>query len=300
LSYAYDPAAVAPNWLFLLERFERETVEFLQEFAGYALTPDTKHELALWLKGQPGGGKSTVLAGFQAMLGPKAGLLGLADIERNRFALASLPGKTLVVSTEQPGDFLSSTHVVNAIISGEPVMVDRKFKEAIAIEPRAKIAWAMNDYPRVGSATDGIFRRVKVVDVPVIPEDERRPELKIAIQQEAAGILNWAIAGLRRLQLRGRFVIPEAMKIATQRFVAQNDIAAAFVDDCCLTGEACKVQSRVLYTAYKEWATETAHKPKSETSMAEEWRRLGFEGYSADGRNYWRGVKLLGRGTTGG
>ncbi|MGH2544550.1 MAG: hypothetical protein ACRDIB_17295, partial [Ardenticatenaceae bacterium] len=50
--------------------------------------------------------------------------------------------------------------------------------------------------------------------------------------------------------------------------------------------------SRDLYTAYRQWAVETGHKPKSETSIAAEWERLGFERYMAAGRVRWRGVEL--------
>jgi hypothetical protein len=36
------------------------------------------------------------------MLGDKHGVLGLGEIESSRFALSRIPGKTLLVSTEQP------------------------------------------------------------------------------------------------------------------------------------------------------------------------------------------------------
>lgn len=297
LPYAYDPAATAPNWTFALSRLAPEIAAFLQEFAGYALTPETSLELALWLVGGPGGGKSTYVHGLQTMLGPKAGLLGLADIERSRFALADLPGKTLVVSTEQPGAYMASTHILNAIISGEPITVDMKFRDPVVITPRAKIAWAMNDFPRVSDANNGIFRRVKVVNFPAIPEAERRPELKEAISHEGAGILNWALEGLRRLRDRGRFDVPAAVIAATKSFIEQNDIPANFVEECCYTGQDANgddytTQSGDLYSAYRQWALDTGHKPQSATSIAREWERLGFERYRANGRTFWRGVGL--------
>lgn len=293
LPYAYDETATAPAWASFLASIDAETADFLQEFAGYALTPDTSHELAIWLYGPPGGGKSTFIAGLQAMLGPKAGVLGLADVERNRFALASLPGKTLLVSSEQPGDFMSSTHILNALISGEPVTIDRKFRDAILVTPRAKVCWAMNDFPRVSDGNNGIFRRVKVVRLPAVPEAQRRPELKAAIAKEGAGILNWALAGLRRLRQRGRFEVPTAVSEATHDFVMQNDIPANFVAECCLTGPDYRASSSQLYNVYRGWALETGHKPQSSTSIAGEWRRMGFEKYLANGRVFWRGVGLL-------
>ena len=292
LPYAYDPAAVAPNWAIVLERIEEETRDFLQEYAGYALTPDTRHELAVWLYGPPGRGASTLLAGWQAMLGAKATLLGLADIERNRFALASLPGKTLAIATEQPADYMAATHILNALISGEPVTVDRKFKDAVTITPRAKLAWAMNELPRVKGASNGIFRRVKVVTFPTIPEHERLPKLKEAVQIEAAGILNWALDGLRRLRARGRFVIPAAVEAASRAFAEQNDIPAAFVNDRCEVGPGFSVGSQELYNAYHNWCLETGHKPQSLTTIADDWGRLGFQKVKTTPGMVWHGLKL--------
>lgn len=292
LPYAYDLKATAPNWNVVVTRIEPETADFLQEYAGYALTPDTRYELAVWFYGQPGRGASTFLTGWQAMLGAKATLLGLADIERNRFALSTLPGKTLAIATEQPADFITTTNIINALISGDSVTVDRKFKDAIDITPRVKLAWAMNELPRVKGANDGIFRRVKVVTFPPIPEHERRPELKEAVKTEAAGILNWALEGLRRLRARGRFVIPAAVEEASRRFAENNDIPAAFVADQCYTGPEYKAQSQRLYDAYRNWCMATGHKPQSIITLANDWERLGFEKKEERAGNFWHGVGL--------
>lgn len=292
LPYGHDPAAVAPNWEVVLARIEEETRNFLQEYAGYALTPDTRHELAIWLYGPPGRGASTLLTGLQAMLGPKAALIGLADIERNRFALANLPGKTLAVATEQPADYMAATHVLNALISGEPVTVDRKYRDAVTITPRVKLAWAMNELPRVKGAGNGVFRRVKVVSFPAIPEHERRPELKEAVQTEAAGILNWALEGLRRLRARGRFVIPAAVEAATQAFALQNDIPKVFIEERCDIGPGLSVASKQLYNAYANWCEETGHKAQSMTSIADDWQRLGFQKVKTSPGMVWLGVGL--------
>lgn len=107
--YDYDPSAVAPVWRSYLKETLPDVAEFLQEYFGYALTTDTSHEVALWLYGPPGSGKSTALEGAMAMLGERAGILGLRDIVRNRFALANVPGKSLLLATEQPASYVAST-----------------------------------------------------------------------------------------------------------------------------------------------------------------------------------------------
>lgn len=292
VTYAYDPCADAPMWGYLLRTNVPDASGFLQEYAGYCLTTETSLETAVWLYGPRGSGRSTVIVGLQAMLGKRAGLLGLADIERSRFALANLPGKTLAVSTEQPTLYMTSTHILNAIISGETVTVERKYLDAVTITPHAKLIWAMNELPRVGDASNGLFRRVKVVKFPPLATAPD-PEVKRVIATEGAGILNWALDGLERLRARGRFEIPSCVEDATAQFQKTNDVPAEFVSERCLTGPDYKVQSGDLYAAYRDWAIATGHKPQSSTSLAGEWERLGFERYRAAGKTFWRGVGVL-------
>jgi P4 family phage/plasmid primase-like protien len=291
LSFNYDPRATAPVWNDTLQSTVPWAADFLQEFAGYSLTTDTRYELAIWLCGPRGSGKSTILTGLQAMLGERAGVLGLADIERSSFALASLPGKTLVVSTEQPAQYMQCSHVLNAIISGELVHVDRKFRDPVDIRPRAKIAWAMNDMPRVPDAGNGLFRRVKVIKFPKLGEDAD-PKVKETIETEGAGILNWALAGLVRLRANNRFTIPQCVADATNDFQQTNDVPAVFVSECCTVGPELKVAGGALYEEYKTWCLTNGHKPQSSTSLAREWERLGFDKYQANGRTFYRGIGL--------
>ena len=156
------------------------------------------------------------------------------------------------------------------------------------------LSWAMNDVPRVPSANDGPFRRVKVVEIDPIPEEKRDPEMKEAIKQEGAGILNWALIGLHRLRERGRFEVPGSVRAATEEFKLVNDVPAMFVREACTTSEAedCKEQAQKLYSGYKSWCTINGHKPLSATKIAGEWRRLGFGEKHLHGRKFYTGVEL--------
>ncbi len=290
--YEYNPEARPVIWNYFLQNTVPVAADFLQEFAGYALTTEMGHELAVWLFGPPGSGKSTFIAGLAAMLGHRAGILGLADLERSRFTLADLPGKTLVVASEQPSSYLASTNTLNAIISGEPIQVERKYHDPFTVMPHAKVCWAMNELPRVADANSGLFRRVKVVAFPALAEDERDPKIKHTIEQEGAGILNWALEGLWRLKKRGHFEVPAGVEDATKQFRENNDVPALFVEDRCIQGVDLKVQASQLYTEYKEWCLENGHRPMSSTRLADDWARLGFEKTASNGRRFYRGLAL--------
>ena len=291
--YDYDPDATAPTWEQVLEDvLGKELASFFQEFAGYSATPDTSLETALWLCGQPGGGRSTLLAGLETMLGPRAGVLGLGEIERNRFALAQIPGKFLLTATEQPAGYMRVSHTLNALISGEPLQVERKFRDPFTLVPRCKIAWAMNELPRLKSTSDGLLRRVKVIELDPIPENERDPEVKNKVREEGPGILTWAMEGQRRVKQRGGFLIPETVKDATEEFGLSNDVPKSFVQEACITGKESEEQAGPLYKAYRHYCLEHGHQPMSAKSVAKEWKRLGFGTRGLHGRTVYKGVKV--------
>jgi putative DNA primase/helicase len=290
--YEFSADALAPTWDRFLMSTVPEAAPFLQEFAGYCLTVDTSLETAVWLFGPPGSGKSTLIEGIRAMLSDRAGILGLAEMQRNRFALAKIPGKTLLTATEQPSDYLSVTHLLNAIISGEEVRVEEKFKPAYTVTPRAKMLWAMNELPRVKDANDGLFRRVKVVEFPELAV-ARDPEVKEAIKGEGAGILTWALEGLRRLNERGHFEIPESVRAATEEFKRTSDVPKMFVEEACIVSEDCESKPQPLYDAYRHWCVVNGHKPMSSTAVAKEWARLGFEkSPPRQGYRYYLGIEV--------
>jgi P4 family phage/plasmid primase-like protien len=292
VAFDYDATATAPTFEMVLRQTVPDAAAFIQEFAGYALTTDTRYEICLWFAGPPGSGKSTVIEGLRAMLGSRCGLLGLADLERNTFALTNVPGKTLLISTEQPGGYMQVTHILNQLVSGETISVNRKYRDPVDVVPRAKLAWAMNDLPRVADSNDGLFRRVKIVKFPAL-SGMPNPAIKERVKAEGAGVLNWALAGLQRLRERGRFDIPQCVAEAVDQFKQTNDVPAMFVSECCIVAPDKFAGSTSLYEAYKTWAISNGHKPQSSTSIATDWRRFGFERRRQGFGNVWQGVGLL-------
>ncbi|HEX5734118.1 MAG TPA: phage/plasmid primase, P4 family [Blastocatellia bacterium] len=312
VDYNYDPKATSPTWTAFLDWLceasnnqappyrkndaGRELIEYLQEYSGLALTTDNSHELALWLHGPPGCGKSTFIEGIMAAMGDRTIEIGLGDIERSRFALGNLPGKTLAIATEQPSDFVRSTDLLIKLISGELVTVEKKFAHPYSFRSTVKILWAMNDIPRIGSPGSGLFRRVKIIKWPKLDPADVRESVKEQIKKEGPGILNWALDGLYRLRQRGHFYTPDEVQQASIEFRESNDIPAAFLAECCdvdTTGRSgFKTASRELYEAYKQWCLDNGHKPKSSTAIAEDWKRLGLEHRVSGGYPYWHGVEL--------
>lgn len=307
VGYDYDPDAKSPGWEefvpWLEGRLGIDTVAFLREFGGLCATTDISFEIAVWLFGQMGCGKSTFISGVQAALGDRWCKIGLRDIDRSQFALVNLPGKTMAIATEQPGDYIRCLDLLDTIISGEPVDIEGKYRNVVTVLPTVKLLWAMDKLPRIPHAGSGIFRRVKVVNFGrSIPEGEIKPGLKDQIKTEGQGILNWLLDGLDLLRERGDFAIPRNVRQATQDFRELNDVVGAFAAECLeFLGPEFEESSADLFGAYRKWCDRNNHKPLSTTALSQEWIRLGLVNHDADGKKLkrhpgvvvWRGARLV-------
>jgi putative DNA primase/helicase len=116
--------------------------------------------------------------------------------------------------------------------------------------------------------------------------------LKERIRAEAPSVLNWALAGLRRLLERGDFDIPKATQWAVDEFEEVADVEARFVEEVCQVGPEYRVRPRGLYQVYKLWCKVTGHAPKTETNVANDWKRLGFKKHPIEGKQYWHGLDI--------
>jgi phage/plasmid-associated DNA primase len=61
------------------------------------------------------------------------------------------------------------------------------------------------------------------------------------------------VAGLRRLQSRGRFAPPTSTTEDVEAMVEAANPLGAFVAECCTVGEGWSVRSAELYRRYREW-----------------------------------------------
>lgn len=205
--FDYNSQARSDVWeLYLSQVVPSDCLGFLQEFAGYCLTTDTLLETAVWLYGPSGCGKSTFLEGLRAAFGDRVTTFSIANLE-SRFGLAHLAGKTLAISTEQPGT-LKDAQVLNQLISGEGVMVDQKYRDPYEMFCRAKFLWAMNELPIIPKGGIGLQRRIVVIRFPPIPESKQDDAIKRQIIRSGQAIFNWALEGLDRLNARGKFDKP--------------------------------------------------------------------------------------------
>lgn len=299
-NYNYDPDAECPNFNKLLSRLDAETVGFLQEYAGYCLTTDTKRETSVWLYGPPGCGKSSFLEGLQSVMGPYMKFLPPNSLMGERFGMIHVVGARLLYSTEMHLGNINGNVTFNALVSGEEVLIEHKGKDAYPYRSKAKIILAMNTLPEINSRNDGIVRRTQIVGFPALESSERDPNFKERIKREAPGIFNWALAGRERLNKRKYFKIPEASKklkeellMDPMNYMQPTTILEQFISEKCALGVQNSAQASIFNEAVRSYCREIGVKTLCDVDISSGMNQLGYEKKKRKGSLFYLGILLI-------
>jgi putative DNA primase/helicase len=256
LSCRYDPSQGAPTFHRFLETVlpDPEVRSRVQEYIGYTLTSDARFQRAQFWLGGGANGKGVLANIVQALHGATAAI-SLDALEG--FRMSVLIGASLIYVDEVPRARINE-QLLKSLIAGETVQVDRKYREPLSIQVRGKWLALGNHLPTITDHSMGFWRRWDIVPFDVtIPEERRDPMLASKIvENELPGVLNWALDGLARLQVRGAFdaAVPVAMAKALHAAKTETNSVQAWHEDCEIAkSPTCEASKDEVFMHYRGW-----------------------------------------------
>jgi P4 family phage/plasmid primase-like protien len=278
LPFDYDPDAKCPTW----ERVARQNlgseslVEFVREWMGYNLVPTARFQAAVVYYGTGGTGKSSLLAGLVAILGPKnVSSMSLEQIAA-KHGTAGLVGRTANVRGDQGPVGPSDEGLFKSLVSGEPVPVEPKYKNFYSAALTTRFTFGVNVFPRWSDPTEGVWRRLFTVEFRRrVSKEEAAKEGDLADPRtwaklgEVPGIFTWALRGLKRLLARNRFDPPAEVLEATAARRVEQFSALKFISEFCRPVEGAKTGKDELYSDYRRWALGEGLRPVSKRKFGD-------------------------------
>lgn len=215
LDFGFDPNVDCPMFSGVLDKIlprkaggeadNRQLV--LQELFGYCLMRgDLRLHKFFVLVGEGASGKSTMLKMLIRMLGAEnVSSVPLHQL-KGRFALAPIEGKLANVVAECSKSPGADEELLKMLASGDSVQIERKHQPPYSTTLVAKQVFATNQLPCFSDNSEGLWRRILVIPfLDPVPQEEQDPSLLDQLASEMPGVLNWALAGARRLQEKGGF-----------------------------------------------------------------------------------------------
>jgi len=292
----YDAEAVCPRWLqFLIEVFagDEELIGFLQRFAGYCLTGDTREHILVVLHGAGRNGKSTLLRVQQRLLGDHAVTSSLEAFLRTRGDrgprndLARLHRARLVSAAESGEGRKLDEATVKELSGGDRISARFLYAEEFEFTPRFKLVFVTNHKPRVSGDDDAIWARLRLVPFDVCFEGREEKDLPAKLEAELPGILAWAVRGCLDWQRDG-LGQAAAVSNATTAYRQDEDVLGAFLEErCTMQGE---VESVALREAYETYCKQIGETPLAANVLGKRLARRSIVKIKRSG--VYRGVSL--------
>ena len=225
---------------------------------GYALTPDTSQQKAFLIIGPKRSGKGTIariltrVVGIENAVAPTIAGLGM------NFGLAPLIGKRVaIISDARLGGRADQHAIAERLLSitGEDALtIDRKFQPAWTGRLQTRFVVLSNELPRLADAGGALASRFIVLPLTASFYGREDPGLTDRLLCELPGVLNWSIAGLRRLRNRGYFLQPPSAAEIVQDLEDLGSPITAFLREECSVGPGHTVEINLLFKAWTEFS----------------------------------------------
>jgi len=296
----YDPEATSPLWDELLWRImdgNENLIKFLQRAVGYSLTGETTEQCLFILFGNGANGKSTFLQAVSYMMGDFAKQTPTETLlVKHKGAIsndvARLKGARLITASEAEEGQRLAESLVKQMTGSDTISARFLHQEFFDFEPTHKIFLGTNHKPVIGSDY-AIKRRIKLIPFEItIPEEERNKSLLLMLKEELPGILKWAVEGCQDWQKNG-LGEPEKVKNATADYLAEMDVIAPFIEDCCVKEPSAKTTSKNLYEAYRTWCDANGEHPLKSNIFGKRLEEKGFESYRTGSGRGRKGLALM-------
>jgi putative DNA primase/helicase len=177
----------------------------VQEMLGYLLVPSTAAKKAFILVGEPASGKSTLLYVIKDLLLRRENVSNLSWQQLdNRFDVGQLYGKLANISEDLHVKTIKSMQKsggFKCIVSGDYIVAEQRRKDPHRFKPFSRLLFSCSNMPNMNTDhADGFYSRLCLIRFEnTIPADKMDMFLKEKLAAEDAGILEWAMAGLKRL-----------------------------------------------------------------------------------------------------
>ncbi|SDJ91584.1 D5 N terminal like [Bradyrhizobium sp. Rc2d] len=273
----FDPQAKCPWWeIMIADMFgdkpadERDAlVRVVQECIGAALIDKKSRALskALVFWGIQNLGKSGPLDIVGGLFGGTIAA-SIGSVESTHGLMPFVKRLPWVLHEAFSGAWQPSS-IVKSIITQEPVSINVKNGPVLTQIVRAPIFWATNGQPQFKEATKAIVSRMIVIEVsrqfyddkPIgaAAEALRRGFAKpgeMIVATELPGVLNWAIAGLRRALQRGSIETTASIKATSDAIHRDSNLVAGFLEDCVEFDPMARVRVSDFCLAHSAWFME--------------------------------------------
>jgi putative DNA primase/helicase len=263
----YDRDAKCPRFMAFLERAfpnNPEGIRFIQKIFGYSLTGDVSEKKLFILWGAAGNnGKTLLFNVFRGILGScfcvqmASESLVSGRVNAIRSDIAKLIGHRFVTASETDKKYKFNEALIKLLTGGDAIVARHPHEREIEFTPELKLFIGTNAKPEFTLSDRAMMNRVCIIPFHVsIPLEEQDKKLtQTLIDEEAEGILAWAVEGARLWSEDGGLG-ENPFDQDTAAVIHPVVTIEQFLEKCCVRGPEHSVKSRDLQAAFNQFKVE--------------------------------------------
>ncbi|GAA0627510.1 hypothetical protein HPO96_37110 [Kribbella sandramycini] len=299
----YDADAKAPRWeSFLGECFpdDDSMPGYLQRLVGYGITGHNREQCYVMLHGRGGNGKSVFTTAlyntFRAITeaAPIETFLagGTTDGSSASSDVAILRSARLVLTSEAESGARMADAKLKRLTGDDPVTARFLYKEPFTFTPAFLLFMSTNAIPENRDNSDGIWRRLKVIEWKQQFKGARKDSsLSAKLRAERAGILAWAVRGAMDWFARGNLGEPQRVTETVDDLRKESDKLLEFYPGVLVNDDAGWIERAELYALYREWVEREGNHPWQPRTLYDELRARGVEQSGRKGKRGFKGIR---------
>lgn len=282
----YDPQADCPLWYQFIDTVfegDGELIHYVQRALGYSITASMREQLFFLCYGNGGNGKTILFNVVSHILGDYAATTSTNMFKKNPYNtttndMADIDRKRLVINSESIRDMVLDEERIKSLSGGDKITARRLHENNFSFKPVCKIWLYTNNYPKTDDTSEGILRRLRVIDFPhTFRGTERILDYdKILLVKEAPGILRWLVEGCLMWQEEGLQDMPKSITRAIETYKTENNPLIEFIDEKCVREEGESIKASILYAHYSNWCQQLRKPPVTLSSFGIHMQALNF------------------------
>ena len=297
LPIRFNPDATSPHfdaWLHETQEGRLQDIELIHEVIGVCMLQQVLAPHIYILLGPTHTGKSTMLDVITACLGETHVSnvafheLGSKD---DKFASAQLAGALANLDRDITFGKIDDVGRLKKIAGGERISVQHKGQNRFNLKPFATIVGATNESIRSADWTDGWYQRLIVMDFQAqhLLEPKRNQVALVTTDAERAGILNHALAGIRRMLDTGKHTESEAVAANRKKFQQDDNQVFRWFDENFTIQPDSYLLAEDIEQHYEDWCNAENIKPGTKKRFRDTLAKYGSHYRKRGTRNarYW-------------
>lgn len=229
--------------------------DLLWQVTGAVLRPNVHWNQAVFLYSSEGrNGKGTLCDLWRNLLGSGSYMTLPLNQMSNQFALEPIVNVNNIITDENDvGSYLDKAANLKALITGDPITIDRKFKQPITYEFTGLIIECLNDVPQIKDKSDSLYRRQLFIPMNKSFKNNENKDIKEKYLKEPS-VLEYVLwYALTQLPMYYEFSQPPAVQQALEQYKQENDPVEQFLATILPACQWDGLPFNFLYALYQKW-----------------------------------------------